>query len=87
MKVPSDDDDLVGNGRFASGVPHRGAPSNRSPKRSPPSTTFSNRSTACEDVIQEFLQVELGTYFLNKADANLFVKMLTADGLDPFSRK
>lgn len=85
MKIPSDDDDLVGAGRFAGGFVHPNHGDSK-PKGSPPSTTFSTRSTTCEEVIQEFLQEELRTYFLNKADANLFLKMLTADGLEPFSR-
>lgn len=85
MKIPSDDDDLVGQGRFAGGFSYQNL-GDPKPKGSPPSTTFSTRSTTCEEVIQEFLQEELRTYFLNKSDATLFLKMLTADGLEPFSR-
>ena len=40
-------------------------------------------TTATEDVLKEFLSPHFDNYFTNKTDVSLYVKMASADGLEP----
>ena len=63
------------------------------PKRTQPTSTTrissGGKSQAAEeieseDILQEFLNKELKSFFTNQGDATLFVKVLCADGIAPW---
>lgn len=72
--VPSDDDDMFKGDRFKKGS-----------RRDPSIAAVSTRSTAAtssEDLLRDFLDEELKTFFPQRADAALFLKVLSADGVE-----
>ena len=73
--VASGDEDMFKTTRF------------RAKGRREPSLPPSAKSTAApsgEDLLREFLDEELKTFFPQRADAALFLKTLAADGLEPW---
>ena len=69
--VPSDDGDIF-DGRF------------KPRKKSDASQSLAARSTVapCEELLKEFFEPDFKTYFSYRADESLFMKILSADGLD-----
>ena len=78
----SGDSDLF-RGRFENGNKERKdrRVSTSSTKASTGFGAASNAEVAGEEAMQEFLNPELKLFFANGGDANLFVKVLIADGI------